>query len=178
MSKVTVLMGSPRANGNTARLVKSFVGGLNPQHQVQVVHVPTLAIKPCLGCNSCFGNEKHNCCLRDDMQQVYELLAETDVLVIATPVYFYGISAQLKTLIDRLHNPVRDSFKISKMALLAVGAASLPKLFDSILAQYQLCLDFFQIENIGTVLVREVKNVGDIDGNAALLEAEKLGAKV
>lgn len=178
MANVTILMGSPRLNGNTARLVNAFTGGISFQHKVDVVNAEKLNIGPCTGCNSCFKNEGHKCFQSDDMEMVYELLSKTDVLVVATPVYFYGISAQLKTLIDRLHNPVRDSFRISKMALLAVGAASLPKMFDSILMQYQLCLDFFHLEDLGTVLVREVKAPGDIEGNQAILDAKRLGSMI
>ncbi|MCR5569816.1 MAG: flavodoxin family protein [Paludibacteraceae bacterium] len=178
MGRVTVLMGSPRPNGNTAKLVEAFVGGLGPQHSVEVVNVAKLGIQPCRGCNFCFKNSEHRCSQHDDMEQVYALLSKTDVLVVATPVYFYGISAQLKALVDRLHNPLRDSFPISKMALLAVGAATLPNLSDSILCQYHLCLDFFHLDDCGTVLVRGVKEAGDIEGNLALVEAKNLASKI
>ena len=112
------------------------------------------------------------------MTSIYEKLNVADMLVIATPVYFYGVSAQLKTVIDRLHNPIRDTFNIKRMALLAVGAASLPNLFDAILAEYRLCLSFFNIEDAGTVLVRGVKDKGDIKGCGALKEAYDLGTRL
>ena len=66
------------------------------------------------------------------------------------------MSAQLKAVIDRFHNPIRDTFHIHKMALLLVGAASLPELFDGILTQYKLCLNFFKLEDMGQVLVRGI----------------------
>lgn len=81
-------------------------------------------------------------------------------------------------VIDRCHNPVRDSFPIKKMALLLVGAATLPELFDSILAQYQLCLNFFKLEDAGRVLVRGVKDKGDIKNTNALNEAFELGQSI
>lgn len=96
------------------------------------------------------------------MQQIYDKLLEADILVIASPVYFYGITAQLKSIIDRLHTPLRNEFKIKKLALLLVGAATLPELFDSIKLQYQLTLNFFGLESAGMVLVRGVKDKGDI----------------
>ena len=105
-------------------------------------------------------------------------MIQADMLVIASPVYFYGLSAQLKAVIDRCHNPIRDTFPIKKMALLLVGAATLPELFDSILSQYQLCLNFFKLEDAGRVLVRGVKDKGDIQNTNALDEAFDLGEKV
>lgn len=107
--------------------------------------------------------------------QIYEKLKTADIVVIASPVYFYGISVQLKAIVDRFHTPMRNEFPIKKFGLLLVGAATLPELFDAIKAQYQLVLDFFGLEDIGMVLVRGVKEQGDIAGNAALKEAFDLG---
>ena len=98
--------------------------------------------------------------------------------VYKSQVYFYGLSAQLKAFIDRCHNPIRDTFHIRKAALLLVGAASLPELFDSILTQYQLCLNFFHIEDAGHVLVRGAKEKGGVQGTEVLAEAEALGRMV
>lgn len=112
------------------------------------------------------------------MSVIYEKLSTADIVVIASPVYFYGISAQLKAIIDRLHTPMRNKFKIKKLALLLVGAASLPNLFDSIKLQYQLVLDYFHLEDVGMVLVRGVKEKGDIEGNDALNEAYELGLSI
>ena len=112
------------------------------------------------------------------MATIYEKMLVSDMLVIASPVYFYGLSAQLKAVIDRCHNPIRDTFRIKKTALLLVGAASLPELFDSILTQYQLCLNFFRLEDIGHILVRGVKDKGDIEKTEALNKAYKLGKNI
>ena len=112
------------------------------------------------------------------MDVIYEKLKHADILAVASPVYFYGISAQLKAVIDRLHTPMRNEFKIKKLALLLVGAASLPELFDSIKVQYQLVLNYFQLESVGMVLVRGVKDKGDIKGNQELEEAYALGMSI
>ena len=135
-------------------------------------------INPCMGCNACFKSKDNTCAQKDDMAMIYEKMAHADMLVIASPVYFYGLSAQLKAVIDRCHNPVRDTFPIKKMALLLVGAATLPELFDSILVQYQLCLNFFKLEDAGRVLVRGVKDKGDIKNTNALNEAFELGQHI
>jgi multimeric flavodoxin WrbA len=172
---ILILSGSPRKGGNTELLVEAFVKGASQRHQVEVVSVHDYKVNPCLGCNACFRNEQHICVQKDNMQLIYEKMSQADMLVIASPVYFYGLSAQLKAVIDRCHNPIRDTFKIKKTAILLVGAATLPELFDSILAQYQPCLNFFKLEDAGRVLVRGVKDKGDIKNTNALNEAFELG---
>lgn len=172
---ILILAGSPRKGGNTDLLVEAFVKGASQKHHVEVVSVHDYKVNPCMGCNACFKSESNSCVQKDDMSLIYEKMAVADMLVIASPVYFYGLSAQLKAVIDRFHNPIRDTFHIKKTALLLVGAASLPELFDGILAQYRLCLNFFKLENAGRVLVRGVKDKGDIRNTGALHEAFELG---
>ena len=175
---ILILSGSPRKNGNTDLLVEAFYKGAAEKHHVEVVSVHDYTVHPCKGCNACFTSEGNTCVQKDDMSVIYSKLAKADMLVIASPVYFYGLSAQLKAVIDRCHNPIRDTFHIRKAALLLVGAASLPELFDSILTQYHLCLNFFHIEDAGHVLVRGAKEKGGVQGTKALEEAEKLGKMV
>ena len=175
---ILILSGSPRKGGNTEMLVDAFVRGASEHHHVEIVYVRDVKVNPCLGCFACFDKEDHICAQKDDMHAIYEKMSQADMLVIASPVYFYGISAQLKAVIDRFHNPIRDSFPIKKMALLLVGAATLPELFDAILAEYNLCLKFFDIEDAGRVLVRGVKDKGDIKNTDALNEAYVLGLSI
>ena len=174
---ILILSGSPRRGGNTELLVEAFVKGASQKHHVEVVSVHDYKVNPCMGCNACFKSESNSCVQKDDMPLIYEKMAVADMLVIASPVYFYGLSAQLKAIIDRFHNPIRDTYHIKKTALLLVGAASLPELFDSILAQYRLCLNFFKLEDAGRVLVRGVKDKGDIQNTEAIQKANELGLK-
>ena len=175
---ILILSGSPRKGGNTELLVEAFVKGASQKHHVEVVSVHDYKVNPCMGCNACFKNENNACIQKDDMPLIYEKMAVADMLVIASPVYFYGLSAQLKAVIDRFHNPIRDTFHIKKTALLLVGAASLPELFDGILAQYRLCLNFFKLEDAGRVLVRGVKDKGDIQNTEAIQKANELGLNI
>ncbi len=156
------MAGSPRKNGNTDRLVDAFVKGAEARHEVEVVSAHDYKVAPCIGCNTCFLRDGNRCAQDDDMTRIYGKLAESDTVVIASPVYFYGISAQLKAVIDRLHTPMRDHFQIKKLGLILVGAAHLPELFDAILAQYRLVLNFFHLEDAGTVLVRGAREKGDV----------------
>ena len=178
LMNILILSGSPRKGGNTDLLVEAFAKGASPRHHVEVVSVHDYKVNPCIGCNSCFTREDYKCCQKDDMQIVYEKMANAEMLVIASPVYFYGLSAQLKAVIDRFHNPIRDTFHIHKMALLLVGAASLSELFDSILAQYELCLKFFKLEDMGRILVRGAKDKGDVENGDALKQTYELGQRI
>ena len=178
LMNILILSGSPRKGGNTDLLVDAFAKGASPRHYVEVVSVHDYKVNPCIGCNSCFTREDYKCCQKDDMQIVYEKMANAEMLVIASPVYFYGLSAQLKAVIDRFHNPIRDTFHIHKMALLLVGAASLPELFDSILTQYELCLKFFKLEDMGRILVRGAKDKGDVENGDALKQTYELGQSI
>ncbi len=112
------------------------------------------------------------------MAIIYEKLREADTVVIASPVYFYGISAQLKALTDRLHTPMRNSFPIRRLGLILVGAAELPDLFDPILLQYRMILRFFGLEDIGTVLVSGAKEKGDVLLGEGVKRACELGKQL
>ena len=178
MSRIVVLVGSMRKGGNTDLLAQAFAEGAGKNNIVEIVSVADYKVNPCIGCNSCFTREGNQCFQKDDMAEIYKKLKMADMLVIASPVYFYGISAELKAIIDRLHTPIKDEFQINKLALLLVGAATLPELFDAIKLQYQLVLNFFHLEDAGMVLVRGVKDIGDIKETKALEEAFNLGNSI
>lgn len=178
MSKIVILVGSMRKSGNTDLLARSFAEGASKNNIVELVSVADYSINPCIGCNSCFTRENNLCFQNDDMTEIYDKLRNADIVAIASPVYFYGISAQLKAVIDRLHTPMRNEFHIKKLALLLVGAATLPELFDPIKMQYQLILNFFHLEDVGMVLVQGVKDKGDIMKTEALKKAYHLGLSI
>ena len=178
MSKIVILVGSMRKGGNTDLLARSFADGARKNNEVEIISVADVKVNPCRGCNACYSSEGNRCVQKDDMDGIYAKLAEADVLVIASPVYFYGISAQLKAVIDRLHAPVRNTFRIRKLGLLLTGATELDDLFDAIVRQYELTLRFFDLESIGEVFARGVKDVGDIERRPVLREAYDLGESI
>ncbi len=174
MSKIVILSGSPRKNGNIDMLVEAFVNGAEKNNEVEVIPVRDYKINPCIGCNCCKTSEGSICAQKDDMSFIYEKLKTADVIVAASPVYFYGISSQLKALVDRLHTPMRKEFNTKKLGLILVGAATLPELFDSIIIQYELCMKYFKLGDIGRVLVRGALEKGDVSEDD-LREAYLLG---
>ena len=101
MSKrVLILSSSPRKRGNSNALCDRFMeGAVEASHQVEKVVLAEKKINYCTGCYACRGNGK--CAQKDDMAQILDSMAAADVIVMATPVYFYTMCAQMKTVIDR-----------------------------------------------------------------------------
>ena len=178
MGKIVVLVGSVRRNGNTELLAKAFADGAGKQHEVEIISAVDYRIHPCTGCNSCYTREGNTCIQDDDMTEIYDRLAQADTVVVASPVYFYGVSAQMKALIDRLHTPMRNRFRIRRLGLILVGAATIPDLFDPILMQYRMILRFFGLEDIGTVLVSGAKEKGDVLTGDGIKRAFEMGSRL
>lgn len=178
MSHIAVLSGSPRKGGNTDLLVQAFVRGAEEKNTVKVLSVADFHVNPCTGCGGCMMTEAHTCVQKDDMETIFETLEQSDMIVIASPIYFYGISAQLKAWIDRLHTPKRNTLPVRKLGLILVGGAELPELFDAILAQHRLTLNFFHLEDTGMVLVRGAREIGEVSGSSGLKEAYELGKSI
>lgn len=178
MSRIVVLTGSVRKDGNTDLLAKAFAEEAGKLHEVEVISVADYDVHPCIGCNSCFTREGHRCFREDDMQRIYDSLLQADILVVASPVYFYGISAQLKAVIDRIHTPLRNDFPIRKLGMILVGAADIPDLFDPIILQYRMLLRFFSLEDIGMVLVPGAKDKGDVLHTDGIRRARELAEKI
>ena len=103
--KILVLNGSPRPNGNTAAMVKTFKEAAEAAgHQVVAFYVCKMNIKGCLACEYCHGKGHGTCIQKDDMQEIYSELANTEMIVLAAPIYYHGISGQLKCAIDRFYS--------------------------------------------------------------------------
>ncbi len=103
MKKILIISSSPRRNGNSQLLCEQFKKGAEEKgHTVNLVGLMDLNIGFCRACDYCMKNDGV-CILKDDMAELLQLFQQADVLVLATPVYFYGISAQMKTFIDRTY---------------------------------------------------------------------------
>ncbi len=100
--RILGVYGSPREDGNTDLLLNQFLKGVSDSgHKIEKVYVRKLNISPCLACGEC--EEAGKCTISDDMDIVYEALTNTECLVLASPIYFYSVTAQMKILIDRCH---------------------------------------------------------------------------
>lgn len=100
MKKVVAIFGSPRVNGNSDILLNQAIKGAEASGaKVEKIVIRDLQIAPCNACDGCF--EKGTCVIYDDVQQIYSHLVDADGIIVASPVYFMSVSAQLKAFIDR-----------------------------------------------------------------------------
>lgn len=98
--KVLILSGNTRINGNTMKLTNRFIDGVIAcDGEVEFIDTTKLSVRPCTGCLYC--EAKGECIIKDDMNEVYKKIIESDIIVLSSPVYFASVSAQLKTVIDR-----------------------------------------------------------------------------
>ncbi len=108
--KIMILSGSPRKNGNTNTVVQWFVEGAQEAGaEVESIDAASLKSKfnGCISCLGCQKSDKFECVVEDDIKPIIARMPEKDVLVFATPVYFFGPSAQLKLVIDRMYSLVK-----------------------------------------------------------------------
>lgn len=117
MLKVLAITGSPRPKGHTATLLSAFLQGAETGGaQLKQIDACKLRIHGCTGCNVC--GQTGQCILQDDMSSVFELLGEADLIVLASPLYFMGISGQLKLLVDRCQTCWNRRYRLKLPALL------------------------------------------------------------
>ncbi|WP_036613079.1 flavodoxin family protein [Oribacterium sp. P6A1] len=151
---ITVLLGSPNKKGSTSILVDEFKRGAEESgHTVEILDVCHMIINPCIGCVKC-GYEGP-CVQKDDTEIVKSKLLTSDMVVFATPLYYYGMSAQLKTVIDRFcaYNSSLNSRHL-KSALLSVAWNSDDWTFDALEAHYKTLVRYINFEDKGMVLGR------------------------
>lgn len=97
-------MGSPRKNGNSSTLARSFIEGAQKSGaDIKIFHLQDMDIKPCTGCDSCIIKAGSGCVIKDDMQQIYDSITTTDIIVIASPIYWFNLNAQTKLFLDRCY---------------------------------------------------------------------------
>lgn len=150
--KITVLFASPNKNGSTAILTEQFKKGAEESgHQVEIIDVCKLKVNPCIGCVRC-GYEGP-CVQKDDNAIVRSALLDTDMVVFATPLYYYGMSAQLKIVVDRFcaYNSSLNSRHL-KSALLTLAWNADDWTFDALEAHYKTLVRYINFEDMGMVL--------------------------
>lgn len=178
--KIIILNGSPRKNGNTSALTSEFKKGAEEsENTVTEFFLDSMNISGCKGCFKGGKNPESPCVQKDDMDKIYPVYKEADIVVLATPLYYWTISGQLKTAFDRLfavaecypdyRNPIKESALI--MAAEGNGFAETLNWYDSL----EKHLGW---KSIGKFLCGRVMNPGDITGKSELLDAYNLGKSI
>lgn len=158
--KILVLNGSPRPHGNTAAMVTAFAKGAQENgHQVDVVNICQKKIAGCLACEYCHkkdsGHERQ-CVQQDDMQEVYPLLDEAEMIVLASPVYYHSFSGQLQCAINRIY--ALDKPKHLKKAALILSSGS-DHVYGGAIYEYQNSfLSYLHLEDMGIFTAYDEQN--------------------
>ena len=176
--RVLIISSSPRKGGNSETLAASFARGAQEAgHLVETVYLREKQIGFCKGCFGCI--KLGHCVINDDAIDIVTRMNDADVLVFATPVYYYCVSGQLKTILDRA-NPLYDGdYAFRKAYLLATAADDSPETFEGTEKAIQGWVDCFpRCTLAGTVFVGGVNEIGEIAGRPALEQAYQMGREI
>ncbi len=116
--KIIILNGSPRGNGVTKQMIDTFIK--NTKNDVVVIDAYKKNINDCLACEYCHSKGNGSCVQNDDMQEVYKEMKDAEMLIIASPIYYHGMTGKIKCIIDRFYSILypNNNTKIAKVAML------------------------------------------------------------
>ena len=177
---ITVVLGSPRRDGNSERLAAALARGASEAGcKTRNMRMHGLRIAGCIDCRRCWSNGSH-CFLNDDMKEVYEALDGADVIVFASPLYFYSWTSQIKQAWDRLlpyfHKNSRIDISGRRAVLLSTAGDDDERCFDGLRKTFELACSYCGWEIAGELCVHGVHEAGAISQKTDWLRrAEELG---
>ena len=187
--KVLGLYGSPRRGGNTDLLLEEALKGAQAEGaEVEGLHLTDISIIPCRECLQCFNEGK--CIILDDMQKIYPKLLEADIIILASPIFFYGVTGWAKALIDRCQalwsrkyilkdESLGREGKRRKGFFISVGGTKGQRVFEGAILTAKYFFDVLNAEYVGALVFRQVDAKGDILNHPeALQQAFEAGRKL
>ncbi|MBU3156601.1 flavodoxin family protein [Clostridium estertheticum] len=172
--KITVITGSPHKKGTSALLADKFIEGANEAgHEIFRFDAAFEEVKPCLACEYCASHDGQ-CVRKDVMNTWYEKLIEADMIVFVTPLYYYGMSAQIKAVIDRFHANNAKLAGNKKSMLLATSYGTDDWTMEALEKNYEFILRFMNWNDAGKLFatgcpVRELIEQTDFPNQAYVL---------
>lgn len=179
MSKnVIVISTSPRKNGNSEMLADEFVRGAKEAgNNAEKISLYDKTIGFCKGCFSC--KKTHKCIIRDDVESILQKMLAADVVVFATPIYYYEMCGQMKTLLDRCNPMYFSEYSFRDIYLLAPAADDDGGAIDGAVNGLKGWIACFPKTGLaGTVFAGGVNAVGEIKGHPSLKKAYEMGKAV
>lgn len=174
--KITILNGSPRMGGNTEIMADAFMEeALKKGHDVVKLNVGQMDVIGCMACESCFANDGQ-CVIEDDMTEIMERLDDTDLVVLASPIYWFDITAQLKAVIDRLYARAIKGFHIREAVLLLDSASD--GVFTAATAWYKDVTDYVHWTDRGIITIPGMEAKGTMADHPKLEEVRDLAASL
>jgi Multimeric flavodoxin WrbA len=177
MKKILILCGSGRRHGNSEKLADAFIKGSALHNEITKITLANKKIAPCCNCNYC---QDHNgeCAIQDDMHEIITALQHNDILVLCSPVYYLGFSAQLKTVIDRTYAESAIGRKIQSTILLSVAGKKDAFVSDCMINAYQQLCDYLGFQNLGIISAKGFEDLNDIENSQILIDAFELGKSI
>ena len=175
--KILVITGSPRKNGNSNTLAEHFIRGAKEAgHEIVRFDAAFKDVHPCIACNKCGMNGE--CVFKDDFEFVRKHIVDAGMVVFATPMYYFGISAQIKAVIDRFY-AINGSIHVPKKAALLMTYADNNKRKEkAITDHYEILLDYLGWSDVGKVIAPGVWPVGAVNHTKFPEQAYLLGKSV
>ncbi len=181
-------MGSPRKNGNSTALARSFIEGAQKKGaDIQTFHLHYMNIKPCDGCDQCIINSGSGCVIDDDMQQIYDAIPPADTIVIASPIYWFNLNAQTKLFLDRCYAlttvkgiSLTHSFKGKEIVIILTYGDADPFVSGAVnaLRSLQDCFKYVGAKIVGTLYGSALAAGKIVENQALMKKAFVLGKKV
>ena len=152
--KILVLTGGPHKNGTSNTLVNEFIrGAMEAGHTITRFDTPFLNIHPCIGCDHCGMNGP--CVFNDDMPNILDTILASDMIVFATPIYYFGFSAQIKSAIDRFYSRNGQiQRKHLESAFIVTAWNNDNQVMSAIEKHIEILIDYLNLENVGMVLAK------------------------
>ena len=179
MSKVLVITTSLRAKSNSDRLAEELIrGAKDAGHEVEQISLKGKEIRFCIGCLSCQKTQK--CVLKDDAVRIAEKVKEAETLVFVTPIYYYEMSGQMKTLLDRMNPLYPSDYKFRKVYMLSVAAEDEDYVPEKAVSGLQGWVDCFEkAELAGTLFCGGISDPNEATGRSVELdEAYQFGEQL
>lgn len=167
--KIAILNGSPRKI-NTAKMCEAFAQGAKEAgHEVEILHVGKMKIGGCMGCEYCHTKGEGKCIQKDDMEKVMPAYLDADMVVYASPIYYFDMTAQLSAAIQRVY-AIGKPAKATKAALLLSSGS--PGTHDGAITTYTTMIGYLGLKNAGIITC-----AGEENGSDAKLEEIRAFAK-
>ena len=178
MKKVLIISTSPRKGGNSEILADEFAAGAREAgHNVEKICLHDKTINFCKGCLAC--QKTLHCVIHDDANAIVQKMKDADVLVFATPIYYYEMCGQMKTMLDRANPLYPADYAFRDVYLLAAAADTDKSAMDGAVKGLEGWIACFEKARLaGTVFGGGADAVGTIQGNPALKEAYEMGKRV
>lgn len=178
MKKILVISSSPRLKSNSHALAEAFAKGAEEAgHEVETVSLRGKDIRFCQGCLSCVKTGK--CPIKDDVPEIIKKMHDADVIAFATPIYYYEMCGQMKTLLDRANPLYGSAYRFTDIYMLSSAAEDETFVPERAVSGLGGWIDCFERAHLaGSVFAGGVTAPGEIAGHPALQTARKIGNSI